>query len=154
MQPTASAETAWTDLRGALRRGEPRARLRLLATVAALVAHAARGLAPETRAEVCERIAAALEARIRAQTIGSAAQLLHALDGELAGWLPGEARDGLAPTSALLARLGDSLSALPEAQQRALAAYYGPGVLPEPADTGARSEALVALRGCLSLDAR
>ncbi len=148
MHTSTPASAAWRDFREAIRLGQPRARLRLLATVTAAVSHAARSLDPETRAGVCVHVAAALDARIRARAIRSPGELLRALDLELAGWLG----DGPGPSSALLARLGDALSALPEAQQRALSAYYGPTLEP-PGDTHARRSALAELRDRLALDA-
>src|SRR5262245_9113934 len=148
------ADASWSAFRHALRLGQPRAQLRLLATVTSLVSVAGRSLAPEIRAEACERIVASLDARLRAQSIRSPGELLHALDGELARYLSREALEGLAPSAALLARLGESLSALGQGPQQALAAYYGDRASVGPGDADARRLALAALRGHLALDVR
>ena len=148
MNPPANARAAWREFREALCLGEPRARLRLLATVTSLVSHAARSLEPETRAKASERIAAVLDARIRTQAIRSPADLVHALDRELARWIPGEAH-----ATSLLPRLGAALAALPEVQRQALSRYYGSSAAPGPGDIGARREALAELRSHLALDA-
>jgi hypothetical protein len=145
MSPPTSAEAAWNEFRQALGAGQTRARLRLLATVTTLVSCTDRGLAPEARVDLCVGIAARLAARVRAQSIHSPEELLHGIDAELA--------DG-APSTALQVRLADSLAALPEAQQRALCAYYGAATDAESSDAHARRDALVALRGHLALDGR
>jgi hypothetical protein len=154
MNAPTHAQAAWSQWRQALCRGEPRACLRLLATVSSLVRYAGGSLDPETRAELCERIAETLGGEIRARSIRSAAELLHALDGELARRIPTAACADLAPSTALRVELADSLRALPDVQRRALSAYYGAAASADASDAGARRAALSTLRENLSLDAR
>ena len=153
MHAPTHADAAWREFRQALCLGEPRACLRLLATVSSLVGYAGRRLDPETRADLCERIAGSLDREIRTHSIRSAAELLHALDGELARRISTAARADLSPSTALRVQLDASLQALPDVQRRALSAYYGTSASDDPSDAGARRAALTALRARLSLDA-
>jgi hypothetical protein len=145
----ADADTDWREFREALCLRQRRAELRLLATVTSLVSFTGTSLPPDARAELCVGVAAALARRVRTQRIRSAPELLLALDLELAGRLPGRPSAALTASTVLLVRLGDAIAALPDAQQRALSAYYAGEPDPDAADARARRDALAVLRGQL-----
>ena len=151
MNPTTNPEASGPDLCESLRCGQPGARLRLLATVSSLVWYACPSPCADTRAEVSERIAARLAARIRVGELRSSAELLGAADAELARCIPRSA--GVPPSRALLGRLVESLATLPEAQRRALSAHYAPSPARGSCDLGLQRQTVRALRERLGLEA-